>query len=113
MVPGVAYRIAELDLQSRQHYASLFRSFASRFRSPGCGSAALTIRAGANLQLVPFFVLLGAKLAPRGANLCAPETPKSRNIQLHPVVEPHVLHFKHVPFRTSVKLPHSPHESPT
>lgn len=33
--------------------------------------------------------------------------------QLHPVVEPHVSHFKHVPLRTSVKLPHSPHESPT
>ena len=42
-------------------------------RHPGCGSAARTIRAGANPQLVPFFVLLGAKLAPRGANLCAPE----------------------------------------
>ena len=26
----------------------------------------------------------------------------------HPVVEPHVLHFRQVPLRTSVKLPHSP-----
>jgi hypothetical protein len=33
--------------------------------------------------------------------------------QLHPVVPPHVLHFKHVPFRTSVKFPHSPQASPS
>src|SRR3974390_153964 len=33
--------------------------------------------------------------------------------QLHPVVPPHVLHFRHVPFRTSVKFPHSPHASPS
>src|SRR3981081_1387650 len=31
----------------------------------------------------------------------------------HPVVLPHVSHFMHVPFRTSVKLPHSPHISPS
>src|SRR5690242_10230360 len=31
----------------------------------------------------------------------------------HPVVLPHVSHFKHVPLRTSVKLPHSPHASPS
>jgi hypothetical protein len=30
-----------------------------------------------------------------------------------PVVEPHVSHFMHVPLRTSVKLPHSPHISPS
>ncbi len=28
------------------------------------------------------------------------------------VVEPQVLHFRQVPLRTSVKLPHSPHELP-
>ena len=33
--------------------------------------------------------------------------------QLHPVVPPHVSHFKHVPFRTIVKFPHSGHASPT
>jgi hypothetical protein len=33
--------------------------------------------------------------------------------QLHPVVLPHVSHFKHVPFRTNVKFPHSPHASPS
>src|SRR5215216_1214045 len=31
----------------------------------------------------------------------------------HPVVLPHVSHFMQVPFRTSVKLPHSPHISPS
>lgn len=33
--------------------------------------------------------------------------------QLHPVVLPHVSHFKHVPFRTSVKFMHSGQASPT
>src|SRR6202790_3747494 len=33
--------------------------------------------------------------------------------QLHPVVPPHVLHLRHVPFRTSVKFPHSPQASPS
>ena len=75
--PGIAERptpIAELFLQSRQHYASLFKTLVGTISSSGCGSAALTIRADANPQRMPFFVLLGAKLAPRGANLCAPET---------------------------------------
>lgn len=58
-------RIAELDLQSRQHYASIF-TFSNDW-----------------------------------------------NNQLHPVVDPHVLHFKQVPLRTSVKFPHSPQLSPT
>ena len=31
----------------------------------------------------------------------------------HPVVDPHVSHFMQVPFRTSVKLPHSEHISPS
>jgi hypothetical protein len=31
----------------------------------------------------------------------------------HPVVLPHVSHFMHVPFRTSVKFPHSPQASPS
>lgn len=34
-------------------------------------------------------------------------------IQLHPVVLPHVSHFKHVPLRTSVKFKHSVHISPS
>ena len=33
--------------------------------------------------------------------------------QLHPVVLPHVSHFRHVPFRTSVKFPHSGQLSPS
>src|ERR1700678_2964838 len=33
--------------------------------------------------------------------------------QLHPVVPPQVSHFKHVPLRTMVKLPHSGQASPT
>ena len=31
----------------------------------------------------------------------------------HPVVLPHVSHFMQVPLRTSVKLPHSEHISPS
>lgn len=31
----------------------------------------------------------------------------------HPLVEPHVSHFKHVPFRTIVKFWHSGHETPS
>jgi hypothetical protein len=31
----------------------------------------------------------------------------------HPVVDPQVSHFKHVPFRTSVKFKHSEHISPS
>ncbi len=37
----------------------------------------------------------------------------TRNNHEHPVVEPQVLHFRQVPLRTSVKLPHSPQLSPT
>ena len=37
----------------------------------------------------------------------------SWGIHEHPVVLPHVSHFKHVPLRTSVKFPHSPHISPS
>ena len=33
--------------------------------------------------------------------------------QLHPVVLPHVSHFRHVPLRTSVKFEHSGQASPT
>jgi hypothetical protein len=32
--------------------------------------------------------------------------------QLHPLVEPQVSHFSHVPFRTIVKLWHSEHSLP-
>ena len=35
------------------------------------------------------------------------------HVQLHPVVEPHVSHLRHVPFLRSVKLPHSPQASPS
>jgi hypothetical protein len=31
----------------------------------------------------------------------------------HPVVLPHVSHFRQVPLRTRVKLPHSPQASPS
>ena len=41
--------------------------------------------------------------------------PTNRRIadQLHPVVLPHVSHFKQVPFLTSVKLLHSGQASPS
>ncbi len=32
---------------------------------------------------------------------------------LQPVVDPQLSHLRQVPLRTSVKLPHSPHESPS
>ena len=31
----------------------------------------------------------------------------------HPLVAPHVLHLRHVPFLTKVKFPHSPQASPS
>lgn len=34
------------------------------------------------------------------------------NYQLHPLVDPHVSHFSHVPLRTMVKLWHSEHSLP-
>jgi|GEM_PF-2282617 len=43
----------------------------------------------------------------QGRNGCCDEP------QLHPLVEPHVSHFKHVPFRTMVKFPHSEQLSPS
>jgi hypothetical protein len=36
-----------------------------------------------------------------------------KRLQLHPVVPPQVSHFRQVPFRTMVKLPHSGQASPT
>src|ERR1700690_1900112 len=36
-----------------------------------------------------------------------------RCVHEHPVVPPHVSHFKQVPLRTIVKFPHSGHASPT
>ena len=38
---------------------------------------------------------------------------KTSRTQLHPLVEPQVVHFMHVPLRTKVKLPHSPQASPS
>src|SRR6266568_655200 len=38
--------------------------------------------------------------------------PNHLSAQLHPVVAPHVSHFKHVPLRTRVKFAHSGHASP-
>ena len=40
-------------------------------------------------------------------------SPALLSTQLHPVVPPHVSHLRHVPFRTSVKLAHSGHDSPS
>jgi hypothetical protein len=37
----------------------------------------------------------------------------TRPVHEHPVVAPHVSHFRHVPFLTSVKFWHSPQASPT
>jgi len=46
-----------------------------------------------------------------------PEFPRedSSNSVIHeqPLVAPQVLHFRQVPLRTSVKLPHSPQGSPS
>jgi hypothetical protein len=55
-------------------------------------------------------VFLGGVLCPA---LHWRELQMLRRRQLHPVVLPHVSHFMHVPFRTRVKLPHSPHISPS
>jgi hypothetical protein len=44
----------------------------------------------------------------KGSAFADPSVP-----QLHPLVPPHVSHFRHVPFRTSVKFPHSRQSSPS
>jgi hypothetical protein len=49
----------------------------------------------------PFVVLAGSRPAMMGQSY------------EHPVVDPHVSHFKQVPFRTSVKFKHSEHISPS
>jgi hypothetical protein len=46
----------------------------------------------------------------------APPFPRSysqKSYQLHPVVDPHVSHFRQVPLRTSVKFEHSGQASPS
>ena len=49
-----------------------------------------------------------------GSHSCTLEQPAAIGwVHEHPVVLPHVSHFMHVPFRTSVKFPHSPHISPS
>jgi hypothetical protein len=40
-------------------------------------------------------------------------TKKIPSTQLHPLVAPHVSHFRQVPFLTIVKLPHSEQASPS
>ena len=45
--------------------------------------------------------------------LVTPYRLASLQTQLHPLVLPQVLHFMQVPLRTSVKFPHSLHESPS
>src|SRR5476649_2696728 len=39
--------------------------------------------------------------------------PQKFPVQLHPLVEPQVLHFMQVPLRTRVKLPQAPQLSPS
>ena len=50
-------------------------------------------------------------LQPPGRLLCDLQIPE--RAQLQPEVAPQVLHFRQVPFRTSVKFPHSPQLSPS
>src|SRR4029450_888506 len=50
----------------------------------------------------------------RGEQQAAPPHSKGiREPSEQPLVEPQVVHFMHVPFRTRVKLPHSPQLSPS
>jgi hypothetical protein len=48
---------------------------------------------------------------PAKPGLQGPE--KIRGAYEHPLVLPHVSHFRQVPFRTIVKFPHSPQASPS
>lgn len=43
----------------------------------------------------------------------APQAERPPQDQLQPVVEPQLSHFRQVPLRTSVMLPHSPQGSPS
>jgi len=53
------------------------------------------------------------KTLPMRQKLRAPHTSSCSSSHEHPVVPPQVSHFRHVPFRTMVKLPHSGQASPT
>lgn len=54
-----------------------------------------------------------AKRAPEGARFIVFRFVRSCPRQLHPLVEPQVSHFRQVPLRTMVKLPHSAQFSPS
>ena len=50
---------------------------------------------------------------PRVSSVGGRREEKGREDQEHPVVEPQVMHLRHVPLRTRVKLPQSPQELPS
>jgi hypothetical protein len=49
----------------------------------------------------------------KGRDFSRPRFNPLTEIYEQPLVEPQVSHFKHVPLRTMVKLPHSPQLSPS
>jgi hypothetical protein len=58
----------------------------------------------------------GARQSPRlgwKPGRLLPQVANAEPTQLHPLVPPHVSHFRHVPFLRSVKLPHEPQASPS
>src|SRR5271163_400907 len=94
------------------------------FNVPGCKIGAEFAGNGdpALLDLRPFLILcVNWRWLPFAAAWVHPSSSGRRMISLtivgtgheHPVVEPHVSHFRHVPLRTMVKLPHSPQASPS
>ena len=63
----------------------------------------------AGLQLVRAVNAWRTIRGQRELHVCA----KSASYHEHPVVVPHVMHFRHVPFRTIVNWPQSPQGSPS
>ena len=59
------------------------------------------------------FTLRLARTKCRSRKLSGAESSALSESQEHPLVLPHVSHFRHVPFRTIVKLKHSVHETPS
>jgi hypothetical protein len=71
-------------------------------------------------RALPFLTLVRTAEVKGGSTLGSPvgswmpgSSPGMTTFHEHPVVDPQVSHFMHVPFLTKVKFPHSPHISPS
>jgi hypothetical protein len=69
----------------------------------------LDLREALDVAGVLLFPALNVSRTIRVLHVCA----KSASYHEHPVVVPHVMHFRHVPFLTIVNWPQSPQGSPS